>query len=104
MKIISNIRPDRQTVLFSATFPRIMEALAQKVLIEPIEILVGGESVVCADVTQNVVICEEHQKALKLLELLGIYYEMGNTIVFVDRQEKVGFSLCFKLYPFSSGR
>ena len=40
MKIIDNIRPDRQTVLFSATFPRQMEALAQKVLTEPIEILV----------------------------------------------------------------
>ena len=49
---------------------------------------VGGKSVVCSDVTQNVVICEEHQKALKLLELLGIYYEMGNVIIFVDRQEK----------------
>jgi len=31
MKIIDNIRPDRQTVLFSATFPRQMEALARNV-------------------------------------------------------------------------
>ncbi|KHJ94807.1 DEAD/DEAH box helicase [Oesophagostomum dentatum] len=88
MKIINNIRPDRQTVLFSATFPRQMEALARKILDRPIEILVGGKSVVCADVTQNAVICEEHQKLLKLLELLGIYYEQGNVIVFVDKQEK----------------
>ncbi|RCN46198.1 DEAD/DEAH box helicase, partial [Ancylostoma caninum] len=88
MKIINNIRPDRQTVLFSATFPRQMEALARKILDKPIEIQVGGKSVVCADVTQNAVICEEHQKLLKLLELLGIYYEQGNVIVFVDKQEK----------------
>lgn len=29
--IIQNIRPDRQTVLFSATFPRQVENLAKKV-------------------------------------------------------------------------
>ncbi|VDM59139.1 unnamed protein product, partial [Angiostrongylus costaricensis] len=84
MKIINNIRPDRQTVLFSATFPRQMEALARKILDKPIEI----QSVVCADVTQNAIICEEHQKLLKLLELLGMYHEQGNVIVFVDKQEK----------------
>jgi len=40
MKIVNNIRPDRQTVLFSATFPKQMEALARKVLERPIEIQV----------------------------------------------------------------
>ncbi len=39
-RIVGNIRPDRQTVLFSATFPRTMEALARKVLSKPIEIQV----------------------------------------------------------------
>jgi len=41
MKILNNIRPDRQTVLFSATFPRQMEALARKALDKPIEIQVS---------------------------------------------------------------
>lgn len=49
---------------------------------------VGGKSVVCDDVSQNVVILEEHQKMLKLLELLGVYWEHGNVLVFVDKQEK----------------
>ncbi|CAB3406902.1 unnamed protein product [Caenorhabditis bovis] len=88
MKVVNNIRPDRQTVLFSATFPRQMEALARKILDKPVEILVGGKSVVCSDVTQNAIITEEHQKLLKLLELLGMYYEQGASIVFVDKQEK----------------
>ena len=40
-KIVNNIRPDRQTVLFSATFPKQMEALARQVLLErPVEIQV----------------------------------------------------------------
>lgn len=42
MKIVNNIRPDRQTVLFSATFPRAMEALARSILDSPIEIEVRG--------------------------------------------------------------
>ncbi|KAI5642046.1 DEAD/DEAH box helicase domain-containing protein [Phthorimaea operculella] len=53
MKIIDNVRPDRQTVMFSATFPRQMEALARRILQKPIEIQVGGRSVVCKDVEQH---------------------------------------------------
>ncbi len=40
MKIIDNVRPDRQVVMFSATFPRQMEALARRILNKPIEIQV----------------------------------------------------------------
>ncbi|CAI7883216.1 unnamed protein product, partial [Closterium sp. NIES-54] len=43
-RIIGNTRPDRQTVLFSATFPRQVETLARKVLTKPIEIQVGDSS------------------------------------------------------------
>uniref|UniRef100_A0AC34QFV3 ATP-dependent RNA helicase n=1 Tax=Panagrolaimus sp. JU765 TaxID=591449 RepID=A0AC34QFV3_9BILA len=88
MKIINNIRPDRQTVMFSATFPKTMEALARKVLEKPIEIQVGGRSVVCKDIEQHALILTEDQKFLKLLELLGIFWERGNVIVFVEKQEK----------------
>jgi len=41
MKMVNNVRPDRQTVLFSATFPKTMEALARKVLERPVEIVVS---------------------------------------------------------------
>lgn len=40
MKIVNNIRPDRQTVLFSATFPKQMDTLGKKVLVKPIELQV----------------------------------------------------------------
>lgn len=52
---MDNVRPDRQTVMFSATFPRAMEALARRILAKPIEVQVGGRSVVCSDVEQHVV-------------------------------------------------
>lgn len=87
MKIIDNVRPDRQTVMFSATFPRQMEALARRILNKPIEVQVGGRSVVCKEVNQNVIVIEEDKKLFKLLELLGIYHEQGAALVFVDKQE-----------------
>lgn len=74
MRIIDNIRPDRQTVMFSATFPRQMEALARRILKKPIEVLVGSRSVVCKDVEQHVAVIEEDAKFFKLLELLGHYW------------------------------
>ncbi|XP_015517226.1 probable ATP-dependent RNA helicase DDX46 [Neodiprion lecontei] len=87
MRIMENVRPDRQTVLFSATFPRQMEALARRILTRPVEVQVGGRSVVCKDVEQHVVVLEEDQKFYKLLEVLGHYQDKGSTIVFVDKQE-----------------
>ncbi|KAK3579535.1 hypothetical protein CHS0354_028367 [Potamilus streckersoni] len=87
MKVVDNIRPDRQTVMFSATFPRQMEALARKILTKPIEVQVGGRSVVCKDVVQEVVLIDEDKKFLKLLELLGLYQEQGSVLIFVDKQE-----------------
>lgn len=87
MKIIDNVRPERQTIMFSATFPRQMEALARKVLQKPVEVTVGGRSVVCNDVEQKIVILDNNQKFQKLLELLGIYQPQGSVIVFVHKQE-----------------
>ncbi|XP_034951508.1 probable ATP-dependent RNA helicase DDX46 [Chelonus insularis] len=87
MRIMENVRPDRQTVLFSATFPRQMEALARRILTRPVEVQVGGRSIVCKDVEQNVVVLEEDQKFYKLLEILGHYQQKGSAIIFVDKQE-----------------
>ncbi len=94
MKIINNVRPDRQTVLFSATFPQKMDALARKILQKPLEITVGGRSVVAKEIDQRVELLPQSSKWLRLLEILG---EMGEehkdesddfrTLVFVERQE-----------------
>ncbi|KAL1958549.1 hypothetical protein VTO42DRAFT_4146 [Malbranchea cinnamomea] len=92
MRVIGNIRPSRQTVLFSATFPRNMEALARKTLTKPVEIVVGGRSVVAPEITQIVEVRSEDTKFVRLLELLGNLYsddknEDARTLIFVDRQE-----------------
>jgi ATP-dependent RNA helicase DDX46/PRP5 len=86
--ILQNIRPDRQTVLFSATFPKSIEELARKVLKYPLEIIVGERSTVNKDITQIVEVHDEEDKYLRLLQLLGLWYEKGSIIIFVDKQEK----------------
>ncbi|PGH15578.1 pre-mRNA-processing ATP-dependent RNA helicase PRP5 [Helicocarpus griseus UAMH5409] len=92
MKILGNVRPQRQTVLFSATFPRNMEALARKTLTKPVEIIVGGRSVVAPEITQIVEVRNEDTKFVRLLALLGELYaddknEDARALIFVDRQE-----------------
>eukprot|EP00743_Colponemidia_sp_Colp-15_P006333 GILK01006814.1.p1 GENE.GILK01006814.1~~GILK01006814.1.p1 ORF type:complete len:1135 (+),score=266.68 GILK01006814.1:28-3432(+) len=85
-RIIGNIRPDRQTVMFSATFPKHVEMLAKKILKKPVEIVVGTRGKACATVKQYVEVRGEGSKFLRLLELLGEWYERGSIIIFVDRQ------------------
>ncbi|KAK9103094.1 hypothetical protein Sjap_020348 [Stephania japonica] len=87
-RIVQNTRPDRQTVLFSATFPRQVEILARKVLTKPVEIQVGGRSVVNKDIAQLVEVRPENERFLRLLELLGEWYEKGKILIFVHSQEK----------------
>lgn len=90
MKIINNVRPDKQTVLFSATFPRQMEVLARKTLKKAVEIIVGARSVVAPEITQIVEVRAENTKFTRTLELLGEFYNNtpdARVLIFVDRQE-----------------
>ncbi|KAH9130236.1 hypothetical protein LEN26_008733 [Aphanomyces euteiches] len=86
-KIMMNVRVDRQTLLFSATFPRSVESLARRVLKRPIEITVGARSTASGDITQYAEVRDESDKFMRLLQLLGIWYEKGNILVFVNTQQ-----------------
>lgn len=95
-KIFSQIRPDRQSILFSATFARKMELLAKSVLHNPIEIVVGGISVVSREITQWVEFFEVNdnsdeesissRKFDKLLEVLA-RFPATKKLVFVEKQD-----------------
>lgn len=91
MKIFASMRPDKQTILFSATMPRIIDSLTKKVLKSPVEITVGGRSVVAKEIEQIVEVREESSKFFRVLELLGELYDQdedARALIFVDRQEK----------------
>ena len=87
--ILAGVRPDRQIVLFSATFPKTVEQVARKALKYPIEVIVGGRSVASDTVTQYGEVVEEEEKFLRLLQLLGEHVDDGKkVIVFVGTQVK----------------
>jgi ATP-dependent RNA helicase DDX46/PRP5 len=88
MRMVNNVRPDRQTVLFSATFPRSVEAAARQILRNPVEIQLGGRSVVNRDITQFVELRAEGDRFLRLLEVLGEWYERGKLLIFVASQDR----------------
>lgn len=84
--IVDNVRPDRQTALFSATFPPTIEALAKKILTKPLQVVVGQTGKSASQVDQHVMVLTENQKIYTLLKLLGEWHEHGSIIIFVNRQ------------------
>jgi ATP-dependent RNA helicase DDX46/PRP5 len=86
--IMDSTRPDRQTVLFSATFPRKVEALARKVLRAPIEIVVGGRSVAASTIDHRVEVIAPELRFRRLLQLMGEFYDKGGILIFVDSQKR----------------
>jgi ATP-dependent RNA helicase DDX46/PRP5 len=86
-RLVENVRPDRQTVMFSATFPPQVEKLARKVLVQPVEIMIGGNSVAAPSIDQKIEVRSEESKFFRLLQLLGVWYDKGSSLVFVDRQD-----------------
>jgi ATP-dependent RNA helicase DDX42 len=52
--LLAAVRPDRQTLLFSATLPRKIEALVGRALNNPVRISVGLLGAANADVAQRV--------------------------------------------------
>ncbi|KAL6453010.1 LOW QUALITY PROTEIN: PRP5 Pre-mRNA-processing ATP-dependent RNA helicase PRP5 [Candida maltosa Xu316] len=95
-KIFTQIRPDRQTVLFSATFPKKMEVLAKKILVNPVIVIVGGISVVASEIKQEVILFNAEdtdtfieKRIEKLHEVLTdfqIFNPQAKILIFVEKQ------------------
>lgn len=102
MKILANVRPDRQTVLFSATMPKNMVALARKALNNPAEVTIGGRSKVAPEITQIIsIVPNSYEKKINqlLLHLGQLFSEDENAqvLIFTERQETAE-DLLSKLY------
>ncbi|KAF2745412.1 P-loop containing nucleoside triphosphate hydrolase protein [Sporormia fimetaria CBS 119925] len=91
-RILGNVRPDRQTLLFSATFPKAMADLARKTLTNPVEVNIGGLSTVPPEITQVVKVVEPtaDKKLEVVLFHLGQFFNNepdALALIFVERQE-----------------
>ena len=63
---LSSLKPDRQTLMWSATWPKEVRALAEDFLKDYVHINIGALQL-CANhnITQIIDVCEEHEKEQK---------------------------------------
>ncbi|KAK1155394.1 putative ATP-dependent RNA helicase DDX17, partial [Acipenser oxyrinchus oxyrinchus] len=90
-KIIEQIRPDRQTLMWSATWPKEVRQLAEDFLRDSVQINVGAlELSANHNILQIVDVCQESDKDSKLLQLMEeIMAEKENkTIIFVETKKR----------------
>jgi len=89
--IIEQIRPDRQTLMWSATWPNEVRILAEDFLRDYVKINIGSLEL-CANhnILQIVDVCDEYEKEHKLLKLLEeIMGEKENkTLIFTETKRK----------------
>lgn len=86
------IRPDRQVLMWSATWPKEVRMLAEEFLDNYIQINIGSMSLSANhNILQIIDICEEHEKENKLMKLLGEISGEADTkiIIFVETKRKV---------------
>ncbi|XP_021181507.2 ATP-dependent RNA helicase p62 [Helicoverpa armigera] len=93
-KIIEQIRPDRQTLMWSATWPKEVRKLAEDYLGDYLQINIGSLQLSANhNILQIVDVCQEHEKENKLnvlLQEIGQSQEPGaKTIIFVETKRKV---------------
>ncbi|XP_052741643.1 uncharacterized protein LOC112051355 [Bicyclus anynana] len=91
-KIIEQIRPDRQVLMWSATWPKEVQNLAEEFLHDYIQINIGSLSLSANhNILQIVDVCEEWEKNDKLITLLTEISseEETKTIIFAETKRKV---------------
>uniref|UniRef100_A0A669CVZ8 RNA helicase n=1 Tax=Oreochromis niloticus TaxID=8128 RepID=A0A669CVZ8_ORENI len=90
-KIVEQIRPDRQTLMWSATWPKEVRQLAEDFLRDYIQINIGAlELSANHNILQIVDVCMETEKDNKLIQLMEeIMAEKENkTIIFVETKKR----------------
>ncbi|KAG5853748.1 probable ATP-dependent RNA helicase DDX5 isoform X2 [Anguilla anguilla] len=90
-KIVDQIRPDRQTLMWSATWPKEVRQLAEDFLKDYVQINVGALQLSANhNILQIVDVCNDGEKDDKLLRLLEeIMSEKENkTIIFVETKRR----------------
>ncbi|XP_057699224.1 probable ATP-dependent RNA helicase DDX5 [Corythoichthys intestinalis] len=90
-KIVDQIRPDRQTLMWSATWPKEVRQLAEDFLKDYVQINIGALQLSANhNILQIVDVCNDMEKEDKLLRLLEeIMSEKENkTIIFVETKRR----------------
>lgn len=85
--ICNHVRPDRQTLLFSATFKKKVEKLARDVLVDPVRIVQGDVGEANEDITQTILVLNSQPAKFHwLLNHIVQFLSAGSLLVFVTKK------------------
>ncbi|GMH40606.1 hypothetical protein BSKO_08510 [Bryopsis sp. KO-2023] len=88
--IMGQIRPDRQTMLFSATMPHRVERLARDALTSPVRITVGAIGAANEDIRQSVaILANDTLKYHWLMQRLQRFVDEGDVLIFANKKARV---------------
>lgn len=96
---------DRQTMMFSATFPREIQMLARDFLKEYVFLSVGRVGSTSENITQRVEFVDDHEKRSLLLDVLNAEPAGGLVLVFVETKRMADVLcdfLCAQRFPANS--
>ncbi|CAL4077839.1 unnamed protein product, partial [Meganyctiphanes norvegica] len=91
-KIIEQIRPDRQTLMWSATWPKEVRKLAEDFLRDYVQLTVGSLNLTANhNILQIVDVCQDRDKDDKLISLLTEMSQdkLQKTMIFIETKRKV---------------
>jgi ATP-dependent RNA helicase DDX3X len=83
-----DMSPDRQTIMFSATFPKEIQQLARDFLSNYIFLTVGRVGSTNENISQNMRYVEDSMKQKYLVKILEEQTEEGLTLVFVETKKR----------------
>eukprot|EP00808_Paulinella_micropora_P002498 g29199.t1 len=87
-QICSMVRPDRQTLLWSATWPEEIRALASEFTAKPVHINVGSlELSANPNVKQDVRVMKSSEKKQALIDLLEKFFDGKRVLIFVSTKQ-----------------
>ncbi|XP_059069787.1 DEAD-box ATP-dependent RNA helicase 20 isoform X2 [Cryptomeria japonica] len=87
-KIVSQIRPDRQTLYWSATWPKEVEQLARQSLHNAYKVTIGSQDLKANhSIDQIVEIVSEHDKYSRLISLLEEIMDGSRLLIFLETKK-----------------
>lgn len=88
--IMRHTRPDRQTLLFSATLPPKVRHLTSEALRDAVQVTVGAAGAANADVRQSVLLMANGEQKMQWLQArLREFVDQGEVLVFVNKRTTV---------------
>ncbi|XP_031254812.1 DEAD-box ATP-dependent RNA helicase 30-like isoform X2 [Pistacia vera] len=87
-KIVAQIRPDRQTLYWSATWPREVETLARQFLRNPYKVIIGSTDLKAnQSINQVVEVLTESEKYNRLIKLLKEAMDGNRILIFTETKK-----------------